>query len=557
MATARHLLNGTTPSNAKRLSIRYIAGAAATGAVVSGAALFGLASYLVRRVTVPRRPRRPAAYRYTPWEFGIPHTTVRIPLDGGEIDAWFLAQDDRSRPVIIVLSGHNGNKSELLGVSSALFRDGFSCVLFDYRGTGQSTGNVITLGHNETDDARAVLDRTVEEFPGAPIGIIGYSMGGSVAINLASRDDRIGAVVADSAFATQYSVLAHHVHRFTRLRPEPILATAAPMFRRKHQKGYDDFAPADVVHQISPRPLLIIHPGDDIMVPMSEAMQLWENAREPKELWIVEGVGHCGAYFEDREAGDIANQQRIFEQNALTSFKSRTTLVPAFANTIGPGLFLAADHLDREAVEPSRRGPSVELAVEPVLGPVARALEQHRGGAVRDRAAEMYTSPVKGEELGLAGSGEFVHGGVAGAVVEGEPEPPLGDEERHEVAVRPDRGEEVGVVADGDPGAELADQLRPQEGQGSHSEEAEEGHEGRGPGAVQELPSRDRELVRSQRLALSLGDLLDLDVAALLGSLGRLDGGPGRGPPARGPPPPHPPGGGAPRRRSPAAAAPA
>jgi len=33
------------------------------------------------------------------------------------------------------------------------------------------------------------------------------------------------------------------------------------------------------------------------------------------------------------------------EQNALTSFKSRTTLVPAFANTIGPGLFLAADKI--------------------------------------------------------------------------------------------------------------------------------------------------------------------------------------------------------------------
>jgi len=33
------------------------------------------------------------------------------------------------------------------------------------------------------------------------------------------------------------------------------------------------------------------------------------------------------------------------EQNALTSFKSRTTLVPAFANTIGPALFLAADHI--------------------------------------------------------------------------------------------------------------------------------------------------------------------------------------------------------------------
>ena len=32
------------------------------------------------------------------------------------------------------------------------------------------------------------------------------------------------------------------------------------------------------------------------------------------------------------------------EQNAITSFKSRTTLVPAYANTIGPGLFLNADY---------------------------------------------------------------------------------------------------------------------------------------------------------------------------------------------------------------------
>jgi glucosamine-6-phosphate deaminase len=31
------------------------------------------------------------------------------------------------------------------------------------------------------------------------------------------------------------------------------------------------------------------------------------------------------------------------EQNAITSFKSRTTLVPCFANTIGPGLFLQSD----------------------------------------------------------------------------------------------------------------------------------------------------------------------------------------------------------------------
>lgn len=31
------------------------------------------------------------------------------------------------------------------------------------------------------------------------------------------------------------------------------------------------------------------------------------------------------------------------EQNAITSFKSRTTAIPAYANTIGPGLFLKSD----------------------------------------------------------------------------------------------------------------------------------------------------------------------------------------------------------------------
>jgi glucosamine-6-phosphate deaminase len=61
---------------------------------------------------------------------------------------------------------------------------------------------------------------------------------------------------------------------------------------------------------------------------------------------------HFAAEFKD-EAGWKAQTHRLgarlhpltIEQNALTSFRSRTTLVPAFANTIGPALFLAADRI--------------------------------------------------------------------------------------------------------------------------------------------------------------------------------------------------------------------
>ena len=80
------------------------------------------------------------------------------------------------------------------------------------------------------------------------------------------------------------------------------------------------------------------------------------------ELVVIFGIGrvchiafwepHFAAEFADVDAWK-AQTHRIgarlhpltIEQNALTSFKSRTTLVPAFANTIGPGLFLQADRI--------------------------------------------------------------------------------------------------------------------------------------------------------------------------------------------------------------------
>ena len=83
---------------------------------------------------------------------------------------------------------------------------------------------------------------------------------------------------------------------------------------------------------------------------------------EGAKLITVFGIGrmmhiafwepHFAAEFDSEEAWK-ANYYRIgaklhpltIEQNALTSFKSRTTLVPCRANTIGPGLFLQSDYI--------------------------------------------------------------------------------------------------------------------------------------------------------------------------------------------------------------------
>ncbi|MCC6858242.1 MAG: hypothetical protein IT158_06770 [Bryobacterales bacterium] len=92
------------------------------------------------------------------------------------------------------------------------------------------------------------------------------------------------------------------------------------------------------------------------------AQQIADLRRAGAELQVVFGIGRvCHiAFWEPHFASEFASVEEwkaqthrlgaklhplTIEQNALTSFKSRTTLVPARANTIGPGLFLAADRI--------------------------------------------------------------------------------------------------------------------------------------------------------------------------------------------------------------------
>lgn len=94
----------------------------------------------------------------------------------------------------------------------------------------------------------------------------------------------------------------------------------------------------------------------------SFGQQIGDLRKQGAELVTVFGIGRvCHiAFWEPHFAAEYPNEAAwkkpthrlgarlhplTIEQNALTSFKSRTTLVPAFANTIGPGLFLSSDRI--------------------------------------------------------------------------------------------------------------------------------------------------------------------------------------------------------------------
>jgi pimeloyl-ACP methyl ester carboxylesterase len=51
--------------------------------------------------------------------------------------------------------------------------------------------------------------------------------------------------------------------------------------------------PAEAAARIAPTPVLIVHGDRDEYVPADHAEQLFEAAQQPKELWIIPGMGHA------------------------------------------------------------------------------------------------------------------------------------------------------------------------------------------------------------------------------------------------------------------------
>ena len=282
------------PRQAPRLPLII---SAALGAL--GGAL-GAAWYVSTRVSPePRRSFRDD-YTFTPWELGVPFEALSFAsADGLRLSGWWLPQEV-SRGIVIGCHGHGGRKDDMLGIGTNLWRAGYSVLLFDFRGRGESDPWPQTLISREVDDLRAAIACAREREPRARLGVIGFSMGAAVALLATAEESGIAAVVADSSFTSGRAVVTHGVRSVLRVSPTILVLAADEVLHRRHGYRFSHARPIDVVGRIAPRPVFVIHGASDTTVPVEHAHQLYAAAGEPRELWVVPGVEHCGAYFRDR-----------------------------------------------------------------------------------------------------------------------------------------------------------------------------------------------------------------------------------------------------------------
>ena len=269
--------------------------------VVAVLILYVALSYrLYRRAFLPPRPLWLDDFTFTPFEFQADYEEVDLTTaDGVNFGAWHFRQPG-SPQTVIVSGGHKGQRQGALGIAVALWRKGFNVVLYSYRGMPGSDRAPITFGIKEVLELQAAIAFARKRIPNSRIGLLGYSMGAVVSLLGAAGEPGVQALVLDSPFSDLRTLLIENVRAATRLPGRPFVWLAGLMFRMRTRSSLSACRPIDILSSLEPRPLFFIHGGADNITNVNHSRRLYDGYRGPREIWIVQGAPHTGAYFADR-----------------------------------------------------------------------------------------------------------------------------------------------------------------------------------------------------------------------------------------------------------------
>jgi len=258
------------------------------------------------------------------------HGVVSVPdgLRAGERRAAFL---------VLHGFGSNSESPTCIAPAKVLNEFGYVTLRFDMRGCGKSEGEfgrVICL--EQVEDTGNALDFLARHGNVAPdrIGVIGSSFGGAVGVYAGGTNPRVAAVVSNGGwghgerkFRGQHPTpegwakftrmleegrahrartgkslmvprhdivpIPDHVRQNLERQGTRMLApNSVEMFPAETAQSMFDFRAEEVVGNIAPRPLLLIHAAKDSVTPTEQSVEMFKRAGQPAELHLFAGLDH-------------------------------------------------------------------------------------------------------------------------------------------------------------------------------------------------------------------------------------------------------------------------
>lgn len=196
--------------------------------------------------------------------------------DGEQISARY--QDNPQASYTILFSHGNAEDIGIIEPFTWRLRDlGLSVLTYDYQGYGTSSGSPSEENAYAAIDAAYDYLLTEKRLDPKRIILHGRSLGGGVAVDLASRKPVAG-LILESTFTSAFRVITRY----------PILP-------------FDKFENIKKIDKVT-CPVLLIHGTSDWTIPSYHGQRLFERANEPKQSLWVEGAGHNNVVYTDERS---------------------------------------------------------------------------------------------------------------------------------------------------------------------------------------------------------------------------------------------------------------
>lgn len=260
--------------------------------VFLGLSVFSIGGPVLGELVATIAPTFPLKATISAKDLGLPYEEVAFQTsDEVILRGWFFPTDEEGAPAILYAPATCNDLRSGISLVLPLHNAGYHVLLFSYRGHGLSDGNRFgfTYGALESKDVDAAVSYLHETKGIQQIGAVGHSVGAVSIILSAARNQDINAVVAASPFNTMEEIW--ETNRPV-IFPKPLLDLSMRLSELRKGFTRDDIRPEDVIAQIAPRPLLIIHGSEDKRITYEQVLRLYKTAQEPKRMWLVEGASH-------------------------------------------------------------------------------------------------------------------------------------------------------------------------------------------------------------------------------------------------------------------------
>jgi len=208
----------------------------------------------------------------TPEKAGLKAEDVWLETEDAEkLHGWYFPNNENEY-VVVLSHGNAGNISNRIDIAKFLQQAGFSVLIYDYRGYGQSSGRPGEKGFYT--DINAVIEYLKEDknYTESHMIMYGRSMGGAVA-SYAAKSYNVGGLVLDSAFKNIESMVRDLY---------PFIPSSMARY---------EFPTLNYLRQVSGIPVMIMHSPNDSIVDISHGKSLFGMANEPKMFVELRG-GH-------------------------------------------------------------------------------------------------------------------------------------------------------------------------------------------------------------------------------------------------------------------------